>query len=302
MSDETNHELLSAYLDGELGADERQRVEQLLAESAECRQVYEELRALRASLVSLPRHKLDENLAPNVIRMAEQAMLGKARTPAAAAAGRGQGEAIEAATGEVASAGGVSAADRRSRVWRAIIYPVLAVAAAVAMILNSPEKTVQRERQIAQAPLKQAPPATLSAPPGPRDAGGPSPLDLGRTLSEAEDEERMAGSVPAQLADDVRAAPSGGQVNGYAAKPRSATIQSAPPAQIAGENDRKPGLETPPTLVINCKLAPAAVRDQAFDTLLARNHLMPEIAAGQAGKLAETSAAPNVWVLGGRAA
>ena len=53
MSDETNHELLSAYLDGELTADERQRVEQLLAESAECRQVYDELRALRTSLISL---------------------------------------------------------------------------------------------------------------------------------------------------------------------------------------------------------------------------------------------------------
>ena len=45
MNDVPDTELLSAYLDGELTADEQVRVEQILAASAEARQLLEELRA-----------------------------------------------------------------------------------------------------------------------------------------------------------------------------------------------------------------------------------------------------------------
>ena len=52
-----NDERISAYLDGELSADEQSRFEERLAESAELRQLVEELRALRGSLDLLPRHR-----------------------------------------------------------------------------------------------------------------------------------------------------------------------------------------------------------------------------------------------------
>ena len=48
---------------------------------------------------------------------------------------------------------------------------MLAVAAAVAMIINVPNEKGKREAQIARAPVKQAPPATLSAPPRRTDRG-----------------------------------------------------------------------------------------------------------------------------------
>src|SRR5262245_8256013 len=68
-----NDILLSAYLDGELTADERAQVDQLLATRAEARQLVEDLRALRAGLQELPQHKLDPDFAQTVLARAEQA-------------------------------------------------------------------------------------------------------------------------------------------------------------------------------------------------------------------------------------
>src|ERR1700686_4983185 len=70
-----NDERISAYLDGELSADEQTRFEERLAESAELRQLVEELRALRGSLDLLPRHRLEADFADRVLRRAEREML-----------------------------------------------------------------------------------------------------------------------------------------------------------------------------------------------------------------------------------
>lgn len=68
-------ELFSAYLDGELTADEQAKVEQLLARSPGARRLMDELRALRTTLQSLPAHKLQEDLTQKVLRAAERRML-----------------------------------------------------------------------------------------------------------------------------------------------------------------------------------------------------------------------------------
>ena len=70
-----NDERISAYLDGELSADEQTRFEERLAESAELRQLVEELRALRGSLDLLPRHRLEADFADHVLRRAEREVL-----------------------------------------------------------------------------------------------------------------------------------------------------------------------------------------------------------------------------------
>ena len=75
-------ELLSAYLDGELTAQEQAQIERLLAESAEARQLLEELRLLSQSLQRLPVHKLKEDLAAKVLQEAQRR---EAESPAAAA-------------------------------------------------------------------------------------------------------------------------------------------------------------------------------------------------------------------------
>ena len=75
MNDVPDTELFSAYLDGELTADEQTRVEQILAASAMARQLLEELRALDSTLQGLPQEKLDEDLSPRVLEVAERRML-----------------------------------------------------------------------------------------------------------------------------------------------------------------------------------------------------------------------------------
>ena len=74
-------ELFSAYLDGELTADEQVRVEQILATSPEARQLLEELRALGGRLQSLPQQRLGEDLSARVLEVAERRMLLPDRPP-----------------------------------------------------------------------------------------------------------------------------------------------------------------------------------------------------------------------------
>jgi len=75
MMNVPENELFSAYLDGELTAAEQAEMERLLATSPAARQLLEELRALSATLQSLPVHKLNEDLSQHVLRMAERRML-----------------------------------------------------------------------------------------------------------------------------------------------------------------------------------------------------------------------------------
>jgi hypothetical protein len=77
MSNVSEHELLSAYVDGELTAAEQARIERLLTADAAARQLVEELRALGSAIKSLPREKLGDDLGPVVLRAAERRMLAR---------------------------------------------------------------------------------------------------------------------------------------------------------------------------------------------------------------------------------
>jgi len=81
MSDEPNHELLSAYLDGELSAGERAEVERLLAADPAVRRQFDELRELSEAVRSLPRQSLggDFDMPGRVLR---EAARRKAAQPA----------------------------------------------------------------------------------------------------------------------------------------------------------------------------------------------------------------------------
>ncbi len=57
--DKISDELISAYLDGELDLQQRAQVEQLVTRDPHYSQMLEELRTLRETLRSLPRHQLD---------------------------------------------------------------------------------------------------------------------------------------------------------------------------------------------------------------------------------------------------
>lgn len=75
MNSIPDDELLSAYLDGELSEEERARVEQMLAEQPEARQLLDELRALSGGFEALPRHRLEADFASRVLRAAERELL-----------------------------------------------------------------------------------------------------------------------------------------------------------------------------------------------------------------------------------
>ena len=75
MTDLPENELLSAYLDGELTAQEQAQVEQLLATSAAARQLLDELRTLSSTLQALPVHKPGVDLSQRVLRAAERQIL-----------------------------------------------------------------------------------------------------------------------------------------------------------------------------------------------------------------------------------
>jgi hypothetical protein len=136
MNENLPDELISAYLDDELSAEERARVETMLAESAELRQSLEELRALRANLKSLPRHRLDPLFAERVLREAERQMLAspKGQWPNAAPQGANSSSSVTV--------------QRPPRNWRALAWAGVAASLALVMLIN--EKLRDNRIEIAQ--------------------------------------------------------------------------------------------------------------------------------------------------------
>ena len=121
-------ELVSAYLDGELSPAEKLRVEEQLMDSAEHRQLFEELKALRQGMQSLPQRKLDADFASRVLERAEKQLLSED------AAATDHKPAAQATTSK--------AEDRAA--WRGLIWSVSAMAAAVLLIVFSPWLTGDR--------------------------------------------------------------------------------------------------------------------------------------------------------------
>ncbi|HLA85352.1 MAG TPA: zf-HC2 domain-containing protein [Thermoguttaceae bacterium] len=81
MNEPLHDEWLSAYLDDELSAEERARVEQWLTDDPAARRRLDELRAVGASLKSLPAYRLDEDLSDRVLRAAERRILAEPTAP-----------------------------------------------------------------------------------------------------------------------------------------------------------------------------------------------------------------------------
>jgi anti-sigma factor RsiW len=125
VSHEADQELLSAYLDGELTAEEQARVERLLAENAAYRQLHDELRALRTNFEVLPRYALSKDLSGQVLRRAEHG-------------------------------------------WRPWLWPAVAAAAALYMVIFNPERAPRKMAQVPRDPANIAMRAPASDQPAER--------------------------------------------------------------------------------------------------------------------------------------
>src|SRR6185436_8839543 len=76
---ELDDELLSAYLDGELSADERAAVEARLATDPAAQQLLHELRSVSQSVQALPTETLGRDLSQEIIRRAGEAAPARGR-------------------------------------------------------------------------------------------------------------------------------------------------------------------------------------------------------------------------------
>ena len=154
------NELFSAYLDGELSAEEQAEVEQLLATSPAARQFMDELRAISAGLQALPTRRLQADLSDKVLREAERRILGHRPDL------RSQVASDESGNPDKASG------FRRFFRFRNFFWPGLAVAVAV-MLMVSEHRTAPRDPVVVApgTPTRDGP----RTPPSIRAIAEPSP-------------------------------------------------------------------------------------------------------------------------------
>ncbi|MHB0957955.1 MAG: anti-sigma factor family protein [Pirellulaceae bacterium] len=151
MTSPFSDELISAYLDGELTAQERANVEAKLRENAELRRMCDELRLLRVTLQALPAAEPPDNFTERILRQAERRMLSDEimRTDTSDAPDAPEG--VEAAKGDPAPA-------KRPRFtlrnWPVAVAAVAALAACALAMLALPPMT-QSVRDVARAPDTQ---------------------------------------------------------------------------------------------------------------------------------------------------
>ncbi|MEI8371401.1 MAG: zf-HC2 domain-containing protein, partial [Planctomycetota bacterium] len=144
MNDVSDTELLSAYLDGELTADEQVRAERILTASPEARQLLEELRALGCTLQELPQEKLDEDLSTRVLEVAERRMLLPSRLSEDAGDKPSAGRAADSLNQPKADSTGSLGIPWREISWRgmfskrALIWSGVVVATAIIISFTSP--------------------------------------------------------------------------------------------------------------------------------------------------------------------
>ncbi len=168
MTQLPDDELISAYLDGELSGGELARAEHLLATNIECRQLFEELTALRARLRALPKSQLSDDFAATVLRRAEREMLQPSAAPRS-----------------TAIAGDQPTLPFTSwRRWaRPLVWSGLAAAAALLIMAFSPEK-----KQVAVGP----------APMGGELGAAHDKAESGRVAEAPAEHSPVAAAAPAQ--------------------------------------------------------------------------------------------------------
>jgi anti-sigma factor RsiW len=175
-------ELLSAYLDGELSADERAEVERRLAADPDSRQLLDELRALGTGLRSLPQARLDDDFVSQVMRRTEPEVQPAADGLPAADAPAADAPQPVGRSGELA----LEHDSWGHRLYRALRWPAVATAAGLLIWAQSSDDPA--DRRLAQHERDSA--SGLAAP-----AAGPREIPSMRSL-EKRGEEDDASSGP----------------------------------------------------------------------------------------------------------
>ena len=230
MRNVPENELFSAYVDGELTAAEQAEVERLLAASPAARQLVDDLRSLSSTLQGLPLEKLDVDLSQEVLRLAERRILS------------GEGDADEdlEVPGGAAKWRAFVRRWSRPRIW---IWPGVAVAVSVLLVVLQPEQGRRWDRAPGEKTVALAPTAREPAQPpaiGPRVEKDADRLaekrGIGPSEGQAEAEKpdpaaeslRMAAKVPMLKSAGVGTAP-----KAEAPEIAAGARKDAPPAPMA---------------------------------------------------------------------
>ncbi len=211
MNDPLQDERISAYLDGEMTAQERAEFERLLADDPERRQLLDELRVLSSTLGGLPKQTLDNSFSQQVLRKAERVVLTQS------APEKQHGKPHEDGLLEDTPADGVVAEKEHAPqverpgepVWpigysrRGWAWASLAVAAALVLMITLQRDPVTQLAKNQLAKTMEQPPAAsrvmLEDGIGADDAAQPDRFfaehdDANGDLGTAENEDRVAGT------------------------------------------------------------------------------------------------------------
>ncbi len=287
MSAETpqfEDELLSAYLDDELGPEERARVEAHLAADPAARQLLDELRTVSQSVKELPRESLPADLSEAVLRRAERAMLSS-----------------KSSTGEVAVATGLVDVLRKipiGRSRRAWAWASMAIAAGLVIMIfdKNPEGDADLPGEVAvrdATEVGKLPPLELRAANEPEVVGQPAagfagvaakpqevPLvadeaskvateELGRTEWGSGVAGRRGGEVAREDALESDRFTFGGGAAGNVA------TEGAAMDVVKDESNSAP-VQNTDLLVVHVNAKPEALEQKLIDGVLARNGIVVE--------------------------
>ena len=173
MTGPFSDELISAYLDGELTAQEQARVEQELRENAELRRMCDELRALRFTLQSMPVAQPTHDLTDQVLRQAERRLLSGPEEPGKL------DQTNPVATADRDQRGGGVSGPPLLRSWRFFSGVAAALAALLLLALWIPVQSYRhRELAASRSPADDTVPQQRRAAP-PEPAAGSASEDRG---------------------------------------------------------------------------------------------------------------------------
>lgn len=315
MKNVPENELFSAYLDGELTADEERRVEQLLAESGSARRLVDELRSLSAMVQSLPREKVPTDFSAEVVREARHRVFAEDSSPS---------QSLPSDTSEASDANDQAGADAEQHAsqetdtgnvevdlsWRGIARRIVRphnflwamVAASIGLVfyladMNERHGGEQREDQVAvhDANGTQAQPSMGAAPAGDetpeRGAAEARPYDAADELAMEADRvvpsERMEGRA---LPDEAEEGHGPSLPEGLATSPEAAdgsqrrvleaTIEPDAPRPSGGAVARSgsAALRGRPGVAVEvvCDVEGYADLDELVSRLVARRNAVPD--------------------------
>ena len=159
-------ELISAYLDGELNTEETDRAERWIADDPQAKKLFEELKVIRDAIHQLPRYQLKSDLTSGVLdQIIDQPVVSESQRPEvmSSAAYLDSSQNFEMASiqlndfdadskrvTQTPATASTAIETARSGQRRIVLWPALAIAVAVLLMIFSRSDRLQKDRAISR--------------------------------------------------------------------------------------------------------------------------------------------------------